>query len=299
MVYSRSRAGEKFMRKTILLIATYLLSVSATGQEFWSHRVSVRDNVAYGDDPAQVADVYTIGKSLGEPPWFEPAAEPRPTLIWIHGGGWIAGDKATSFPQTLPYLERGWHVVNINYRQGPGTAPQAVDDAVCAYKWVVDRAQETGRSERFVVSGDSAGGHLALMVGLLNATGDHPCRADIAPSAVVNWFGISNIQSVEEFLAESQSPVGNYALSWIGGKSRVANISSRYSPLFLITDDAPPIITIHGTADEIVPYEQAQELHSALNTRNRLVTLEGGTHGGFTEAQSQEAMTAIFEFLAE
>jgi len=288
------------MRKTIFSLFVALTSVTALGQEFWSHRVGVRTDIPYGDDPAQVADVYTQGHRPPIDPGFQlqPLDESRPTLIWIHGGGWVGGDKATNFERAVHYLERGWHVVNINYRIGPGTAPQAVDDVMCAYQWVVNEARQSGRSDRFVVSGTSAGGHLALVVGLLNATGDHPCRADVVPSAVVNWYGITDIESVEAFLADTQ-PDGNYALSWIGGKSRVQEISSRYSPLSLVSADAPPIITMHGTADKVVPYEQAENLHASLSTRNRLVTLEGGTHGGFTDSQYQEAMTAIFEFLAE
>ncbi len=287
------------MSKAILLASMYLVCFSALGQEFWSHRIRVLTDVPYGDDPAQVADIYTQGELHADPPRFRPPSDARPTLIWIHGGGWIRGDKASNFNRSLHYLERGWHVVNINYRQGPNTAPQAVDDVMCAYKWVVDGAQEERRrSNRFVVSGSSAGGHLALIVGLLNSTGDHPCRASTPPSAVVNWFGITDIESVETFLAETL-PEQNYALTWIEDKSRVADISARYSPLFLITDSAPPIITIHGTADPVVPFEQAVALHSALRTRNRLISLKGGTHGGFSDAQYQQAMTAIFEFLGE
>ncbi len=287
------------MNKAILLVLMCLVCLSASGQEFWSHRIRLQTDVPYGDDPAQVVDIYAQGERLTNPPRFVPASDARPTLIWIHGGGWIRGDKANDFDRSLHYLERGWHVVNINYRQGPNTAPQAVDDVMCAYKWVVDGARaDSRRSDRFVVSGSSAGGHLALIVGLLNSTGDHPCRASTPPSAVVNWYGITDIASVETFLAKTR-PEGNYALTWIEDKSRIADISARYSPLFLITNSAPPIITIHGTADPIVPYEQAVALHSDLHTRNRLISLEGGTHGGFSDAQYQQAMKGIFEFLGE
>lgn len=270
----------------------------AYGQPFWSHRIGIEVDVPYGDEPGQVADIYTQGQRPASAQGFVPSSMLRPTLIWIHGGGWIRGDKATNTERFLHFLERGWHVVNINYRQGPGTAPQAVDDAMCAYKWAVDRALETARSDRFVVSGASAGGHLALMVGLLNAEGEHRCRAVIPPSAVVNWFGITDIAAVESFLSETR-PEGNYALSWVGDKSAVAEISRRYSPLAHVSPQAPPIISIHGTADRTVPYEQAVALHAALTTRNRLVTLEDGTHGGFSDSQYQKAMAAIFEFLGE
>ena len=286
------------MKKTLLLL-TSLLTIPAFGEGYWSHRLLISNDLPYGEDSAQVADVYTQGQRVGEPTWFVPSDEPRATLLWIHGGGWVAGDKSSQFPQTVHFLEQGWDVVNINYRQGPGTAPLAVDDAMCAYKWTVERAQEIGASpDRIVVGGASAGGHLALMVGLLNSTDDHPCRADTPPQAIVNWFGITDIEAVESFLARNR-PGGNYALSWIGVKNRIGQISTDYSPMSFITDDAPPIITIHGTADSIVPYEQAEALHSALNTPNRLVTLDGGKHGGFSDAQYQQAMAAIFEFLAE
>ena len=282
------RTGHVIMKKLFLLAALCLVSLSATAQEFWGHRFRVQTDVAYGDDPAQLADIYTQ---------VAPEKDARPTLIWIHGGGWITGDKATNFKWTLHYLERGWHVVNINYRQGPDTAPLAVDDAMCAYQWVVETAQDGPmRSNRFVISGASAGGHLALVVGLLNSSGDHPCRASTPPSAVVNWFGITDIEAVEEFLARTR-PNRNYALTWIRDRRRISDISARYSPLSLITDSAPPIITIHGTADAVVPHEQAVALHSALRTRNRLISIDGGGHGGFTDAQYQRAMSGIFEFL--
>lgn len=292
------RKGMVHSRAVAVVGCFILYSSILHAQQFWSHRIGIQVDVPYGDDPGQVVDIYTQGQRPASAPGFVPSAVARPTLIWIHGGGWVRGDKATNSERFLHYLERGWHVVNVNYRQGPGTAPQAVDDALCAYKWVVDRALESGRSNRFIVSGASAGGHLALLVGLLNASGDHPCRAAIAPSAVVNWFGITDIAAVEAFLAENR-PEANYAATWIGDKARIAEISRRYSPLAHISSTAPPIITIHGTADTTVPYAQAQALHSALTTRNRLVTLEGGTHGGFSDSQYQQAMAAIFEFLAE
>ncbi len=298
------------MNKILLLLVSLLTNPAlgadpalggdpAKGGDYWSHRLRIATDVPYGEDAAQVADVYTQGQRVGEPTWFEPSEKLRPTLLWIHGGGWVGGDKRSQFPQAIHFLERGWDVVNINYRQGPGTAPLAVDDALCAYKWTVERAREIGASpEHIVVSGASAGGHLALMVGLLNSTGNHPCRVSVQPQAIVNWFGITDIEAVESYLAQKR-PAGNYALSWVGQKSRVAQISADYSPLSFITDKTPPIITIHGTADSVVPYDQAEALHYALSTPNRLVTLNGGKHGGFSDAQYQQAMAAIFEFLSE
>jgi acetyl esterase/lipase len=286
------------MRKIVLLVSLCLLATQAHAQDYWGHRLAVDIDAQYGEDPAQTADLYTQAQRPAPGSGLEPLDEPRPTLIWFHGGGWVAGDKASNLNRTVQYLERGWHVANVNYRVGTGTAPDAVDDAMCAYKWVVEEAQRTGRSERFVVSGGSAGGHLALVVGLLNAAGDHPCRADVAPSAVVNWYGITDVKAVEEFLTETHVE-RNYARMWVEDMNRMDKISSRYSPLSLVSDNAPPIISVHGTADPLVPYVQATQLHAALNSRNRLVSLDGGTHGGFSDAQYEEAIAAIFEFLDE
>jgi acetyl esterase/lipase len=225
------------MRKLVLLVSLCLLATQAYAQDYWGHRLAVQIDVPYGDDAAQTVDLYTQAQRPTPGSGLEPLDEPRPTLIWFHGGGWVAGDKASNLNRTVQYLERGWHVANANYRVGTGTAPDAVDDAMCAYKWVVEEAQRTGRSERFVVSGGSAGGHLALVVGLLNAAGDHPCRADVAPSAVVNWYGITDVKAVEEFLTETHVE-RNYARMWVEDMNRMDEISSRYPLLSLVSDNA-------------------------------------------------------------
>lgn len=285
------------IKQTIFMAAAVLAANAAFAEDFWSHRIGVRTDLAYGDDPAQVVDIYTQGgRRGGNAPIFASETD-RPILIWIHGGAWLAGDKATSFPDAIHYLERGWDVVNVNYRLGPGTAPDAVDDAMCAYKWVVDQAAASGRTD-FVVSGASAGGHLALIVGLMNTTGNHPCRASEAPRAVVNWFGITDIAALHEFFVDS-NPQGDYPLTWVGDESRIESISKQNSPVELLSDHAPPIITIHGTADTVVPYAQAEALHGALTTMNELVTMDDGGHGRFTDEQWQQARSAIFSFLAK
>ena len=146
------------MRKAVILATICLLSSSTFAQDFWGHQIDVDIDVHYGEDAAQVADLYIQSRRPAAGAGLEPLDEPRPTLIWFHGGGWVAGDKASNLNRTIHYLERGWHVANVNYRVGLGTAPEAVDDAMCAYKWIVEESQRSGQSDRFVVSGSSAGG---------------------------------------------------------------------------------------------------------------------------------------------
>ena len=286
--------------RTLLLTALLPLATANAAQTadgFWGHRIGLQVDVAYGENPAQVFDLYLYGQRTGEPDYFAIDNDPRPILVWIHGGGWVAGDKAAEVPQLIPYLERGWNVVNVNYRQGPGTAPQAVDDVMCAYQRVIEIVEASGiPTDQVVVSGASAGGHLALLVGMLNSDGNHPCRTTSPPKAVVNWFGITDIEAVQEFLSETR-PEGNYAAAWIGNAAKVNAISSRYSPLFLVTENTPPIITVHGDVDTVVPYEQASALHESLSTTNRLITIEDGNHSGFSDAQYRDAFQAIFRFI--
>lgn len=268
-----------------------------------SHGTSVSRNISYGDHLEQNLDLYLQGAWVGEPTFFERAPEPRPTLLFFHGGGWLVRDKRLG-PLASPFLERGWHVVSATYRVGPHTAPLAVDDAVCALNWVVANADQFGFDrEAIVVAGGSAGGHLALTTGVLGSRPGHGCYPGdgFNVEAVVNWFGITDIAALERFLSKKDSGSDNYALAWIGNAARVADISASYSPIHMIDDSSPPVITIHGTDDTIVPYEQAWMLHKkldALGTPNELVTLSGGKHGGFTNAQFQEAFTAINAFVA-
>ncbi|MEM7100895.1 MAG: alpha/beta hydrolase [Pseudomonadota bacterium] len=282
---------------TLTTILAMGFAAKVTAQDFWAHRFATEIDIAYGGEPLQTLDRYIQGERVGEPDYFKPAQDPRPTLMWIHGGGWVVGDKADNLANVMPYVEAGWNVYNVNYRQGPNTAPQAVDDVMCAYRFIVDQVKAAGQDpDNIVVSGASAGGHLSLAVGLLNVKGDHPCRSAHPPVAVVNWFGITDISLVDEFLQENR-PNTNYARTWAGSVEAVQEVSDQYSPIYLISDAAPPIITIHGTDDTVVPYDQAESFHSSLNTPNELVTLAQGNHSGFTDAQYNEAYLRIFKFL--
>ncbi|MGB5447551.1 MAG: alpha/beta hydrolase [Woeseiaceae bacterium] len=275
----------------------------AGGTYSWMHRITVNRDVPYGDTLEQRLDLYLQGSWTGEPTFFELAPGRRPTLLFIHGGGWVARDRRPE-PWFYPFVEQGWHVVNMTYRLGHGTAPLAVDDAVCALKWITQNANEHRFDlDKVVVAGVSAGGHLALMSGILGSRPGHDCYPgnDFRVQSIINWFGITDIEAVEEFLAAADPEFGNYALAWIGDESRVAQISAAYSPVNILDEQSPPVLTLHGTKDQVVPFAQAVALHDRLETlgiRNELLSLEGGTHAGFTDTQFDRAFTAMLEFVA-
>ena len=240
---------------------------------------------------------------------------PLPTLLYFHGGGWVGGSKDVMLLRLLPYVEMGWAVVNVEYRMARvALAPAAVEDCRCALRWVRANAEEYGLDiDRIVVSGHSAGGHLSLTTGMLPASAglDRRCPAtaadgigpvaaydeEINVAAIVNWYGITD---VSDLLAGKNAKT--YAVAWMGGMPDRFEIAERVSPLTYVRAGLPPVLTIHGDADTIVPYAHAIRLHQALEkagVANSLHTVPGGGHGGFSLAQYNEAFAVIRSFLAQ
>ncbi|WP_445385668.1 alpha/beta hydrolase fold domain-containing protein [Robiginitalea sp. IMCC44478] len=272
---------------------------------YWAHRFSSALNIQYGEHPEQRLDIYSQGSRVGEPDWWIPDSEVHPTLVFIHGGGWVGGRKEGSVLDFIPYLQKGWNVVNVEYRKGENTAPEAVQDVLCALKWIGEHPDRFNIDlENIVLSGDSAGGHLALIVGLLNSKQDNfPCYAGglMTVKAIVNWYGITDIKEVENYL-KTYKPEWNYASSWLRDSLQTDSISRKYSPVNHISKASPPIISIHGKLDSVVPYSQAVALHELLNqqgVKNMLVTDPEGKHVGFSETQYQKNYNEIFDFLQE
>lgn len=231
------------------------------------------------------------------------ATSPVPTLVYIHGGGWVGGTKEAAFMNVLPYLEMGWAVVNVEYRLARvSLAPAAVEDCRCALRWVIRNAKTYNFDPgKIVVTGHSAGGHLSLTTGLLPASAglDRECFGpeELKVAAIINWFGITDVSD----LLEGANQKG-YAVQWLSSLPDREAVAKRVSPLTYVRKDLPPILTIHGDADPTVPYSHAVRLHEALNkvgVPNQLHTVPGGKHGGFTREETQKIFTVIREFLTK
>src|SRR5260370_40844389 len=91
------------------------------------------------------------------------------TVIYMHGGFWVAGNKDGATMSLMTWLEMGWNVVNVEYRLGrQALAPAAVEDCMCALPVINNQAKTYNIDPaRLVVTGESAGGHLALSVGVI------------------------------------------------------------------------------------------------------------------------------------
>lgn len=227
---------------------------------------------------------------------------PLPTVIFIHGGGWVGGTKEGYFFNTLPYIEMGWAVVNVEYRLARvALAPAAVEDCRCALRWVIRNAKEYGFDPaRIVVTGTSAGGHLSLMTGLLTPEAglDRQCFGPepLRVAAVVNFYGITDVNDLLE--GSNQKA---YAVQWLGSLPNRDEVARRVSPLTWVRPGLPPVLTIHGDADPTVPYAHATRLRDALTGAgipNQLLTIPGGRHGGFSKEEYLKVHATIREFLA-
>jgi acetyl esterase/lipase len=233
---------------------------------------------------------------------------PTPTVIFIHGGGWVQGTKEGSLLRALPYIAMGYSVVNVEYRlANVSLAPAAIEDCRCALRWVVAHAKDYNLDpDRLIVAGESAGGHLALTTGLIPASAgfDRTCFGMAEPrvAAIVDFFGITDIADLLDAPGKKPFPESwPYTVQWLGNQPNRAELAKAASPLTYVKAGMPPTIMIHGDADNLVPYAHSVKLRDALQqagVANELITIPKGGHGIWSPDEWQRAFAAIEKFLA-
>ena len=217
------------------------------------------------------------------------AKDPMPVVVFIHGGGWSGGNKQAGLPLLVPLAEKGYFCVSVGYRlTGESPWPAQLHDCKAAIRWLRANAQKYHLNpDKIGVWGASAGGHLALMVGLTSDQADlegqsgspgHSSRV----ACVVNWFGPT------ELLAAWKDPtlppmVKNVLDQLVGGSAeQKQEVLQAASPLSYVSKDDPPVLTMHGTKDPIVPFSQATMFNEAMKKAGAvsyLVPVENAGHG--------------------
>lgn len=230
-------------------------------------------------------------------------SEPAPAIVCIHGGGWAAGDK-TMFDGLIRELaNQGYVAVTVGYRFAPQDPfPAQVEDCKCAVRWLRKNAAELKIDpQRVGAVGASAGGHLAMMLGVmdtadgLEGSGGWPDESSKV-QAVVAYFGPTNL--VGEYPVASRGIVKNF----IGGTlEEKKDEYVRASPITYVDKSDAPLLIFQGTKDILVPYDQAFQMADALTkvgVPGRIEILLGQSHG-WAGKELERTMRATREFFDE
>jgi len=240
------------------------------------------------------------------------AGRPLPVIIWIHGGGWAAGDKAGCPPLRQGYAQRGYAIASVNYRLSQHARfPAQLQDGKAAIRWLRSNASRFGLDpDRFGVWGSSAGGHLAAMVGV---TGDvrefdaeGPRDVSSAVQCVMNDYGPTDFLQMDAHRLAGAALAHNASDSpesrLIGGPiTDPVNraLVARANPITYVSRGDPPFLINHGDQDPLVPHHQSELLFAALKDAGvtvRFNTVRGGGHGaGFGGAELDAMRRDFFE----
>jgi len=236
--------------------------------------------------------------------YLPPAANgASPVVLNIHGGGWNHGTKESQTGFNT-FFKNGFAVVNIEYRlTGQATAPAAVEDVRCALIYVTRHVKEWNIDpNKIVVMGSSAGGHLALMAGLLGNDHrfDSNCKSTdtIKVAAIIDKYGIADVWD----WAYGPNITSKSATRWLGDRASDEKFARSLSPNSYVSKNSPPTFIVHGDADPTVPYQQSVALHKQFEeakVTTQFMTVPGGKHGGFPQDKNSELNQQIIVFLKQ
>ncbi|MFP6765073.1 MAG: alpha/beta hydrolase fold domain-containing protein, partial [Planctomycetaceae bacterium] len=217
-----------------------------------------------------------------------------PIIVYIHGGGWRSGNKASGARRVLPYVASGKFAgVSIGYRlSSDATWPAQIHDCKAALRWLKGNAQKFHLNpDRIGIAGSSAGGHLVAMLGTTGAVeslegslGEHR-NQDSRVACVVDEFGPTSFLTMDDFPGrmEHNSPTSPESLLIGGPIQEHQDKCRRAGPLMYVSQDDPPFLIIHGTQDPLVPFNQSvifAEKLKAGGVPYILQEMTGGEHGG-------------------
>ena len=238
-----------------------------------------------------------------------PEKSPRsPMIVWVHGGAWRSGSR-TSMPLGK-LVEAGYAVASVDYRLSTQARfPAQVHDIKAAIRFLRGHGAEWKLpTNSIVIAGDSAGGHLAALVGVSNghaelegAVGDDPKQSS-AVQGIISFYGGANLMSILKQSTPHGLSVRVPALDLLlGGQPEVVPELARLaSPVFHVDRSDPPLLLLHGDQDPQMPINQAHELMGAyrkLDLPAHLEVVHGTAHGGaaFYDAERMEVVKAFLE----
>jgi len=232
----------------------------------------------------------------------DPGDKPLPAIVFIHGGGWRAGDKSGGLGRLMRFARSGQYVcASVGYRlSGEAIWPAQIYDCKAAIRFLKANAQKYHLDpERIGVWGSSAGGHL---VSLLGTSGDvkeleGDCGSPDQSSrvhCVVDFCGPSDFTAIADAPGEAPNAVAALLGGPIAEKKEAAAAAS---PVTYVSADDPPFLIVHGTEDRTVPLAQAETFDAALKkagVESIFVKIAGGGHG-FGGPEVDARVAAFFD----
>ena len=253
-------------------------------------------DVPYGDLPRHKLDVY---RRKDRPTG-------APTLVQVHGGAWVIGDKREQGRPLMNHLAaRGWVCFAPNYRLSPkATWPDHLIDVKRAIAWVRENGASYGADPGFLVlTGGSAGGHLTALCAL---TPNDPAwqpgfeDADTSVTACIPYYGVYDIAGETGTTAATVRE--KRLLARVVMKTRDRDVYRQASPLSHVDADAPPFFVVHGRNDTLVPVEEArlfvERLRAASSNPVLYLELPGTEHAFdvFPSIRSDHVVSAVGRF---
>jgi acetyl esterase/lipase len=273
----------------LLLISLFF----GTACTFAGQPVGIQKDVTYG-----TADGVDLKLDLSVP---ETGDGPFPLVVFIHGGGWAAGNKAQYDGALLEWNKRGYVAATVEYRFAPKYKfPAQVEDVKCAVRYLRSRAKELKiNPEKVGACGDSAGGHLSLMLGLMDPKDGLEGKSGCADQsskvqAVVNFYGPTDFSVEGTFNPFVVKLVSDF----LGTADQKQPVCAQASPITYINKGDPPVLTLQGTKDPLVPEDQQHRLHKALKeagVEEHLEIIQDGGHG-FGGKDFERAAKLTIEF---
>ena len=238
-----------------------------------------------------------------------PTTSPRsPIIVWVHGGAWRAGSKSSMPLGKL--VDAGYAVASMDYRLSTQAKfPAQIHDIKAAIRFVRGHGADWKLpTNNIVIAGDSAGGHLAALVGVSNghaelegAVGNDPKQSS-AVQGIISFYGGANLTTILKQSTPHGLNVRVPALDLLlgGQPEAVPELARLASPVFHVDRSDPPLLLLHGDQDPQMPINQAHELMGAykkLNLPAHLEVVHGAAHGGaaFFDADRMEVVKAFLE----
>jgi acetyl esterase/lipase len=235
------------------------------------------------------------------------SAQPFPLVVWIHGGAWMSGSKEWDNVKYL--VRRGYAIASVDYRFAPEARfPAQIQDCNAALNFILAHATNYGiNPQHFIVAGGSAGGHLALLLGMARQEKDFGADPSIKPAAILDFFGPVDFSKMKGDLTDIHSQKGLDLLQDAGTKllgpvaEQTAEQIKTVSPITYVSAANPPVLILQGGKDDLVPAVQSERLHEALiqaGVKNQLIALAEAGHDG-PLFSTPETAAKVIHFLNE